>query len=117
EVRAAYYAAQAAEQTIAMRRDVTEAARGAAELAIRQHEAGNVSDLDLENEQALFEQAKLDLAQSEAASLAARERLNGLMGLWGAQTAWRIAPALPELPPEEANLDGLEAAAVSQRLD
>lgn len=117
EVRAAYYSLQAAEQTVTMRRDVTETGRGAAELAIRQHEAGNISDLDLENEQALFEQTKLDLAQSEAVSLAARERLNGLMGLWGAQTTWRIIPALPELPPEEVNFERVEAAAVSQRLD
>src|SRR5207244_203850 len=58
EVRAAYYAAQAAEQTVSMQQDVTDGTRVAAELAIRQHEAGNVSDLDLENQQVLLEQAK-----------------------------------------------------------
>lgn len=117
EVRGAHYTLQAAEQAIEMHGQIVEAARAAAELAIRQHEVGNISDLDLEDEQALFEQAKLDLEQSESEALADRERLNSLLGLWGQQTEWRIAPALPDLPPEEPDLEGVETVAVSQRLD
>ncbi len=117
EVRGAFYGAQAAEQVVAMRGEVLEAARVAAELAVRQHEAGNISDLDLENQQALYEQAKVDLAQAESEAFNERERLNSLMGLWGPQTDWRIAAALPELPPAEPGLEGMESLAVSQRLD
>ncbi len=117
EVRSAFYTLQATGQTHALRASVVEAARARAELAIRQHEAGNISDLDLENEQALLAQARLDLAESEGAILAGRENLTRLMGLWGARTAWRLATNLPDLPPAEAPLIGLESLAVSRRLD
>ncbi|HLD77413.1 MAG TPA: TolC family protein, partial [archaeon] len=117
EVRSAFYSLQAAEQVKAMRQTVVDAARAAAELAIRQREAGNISDLDLENEQALLEQAKLDLAQSESDAFAKQERFNVLLGLWGPQTTWRIAPSLPALPGAEPDLERVETHAVSQRLD
>ena len=117
KVRMACYTLQAAEQVTEMRRTVVESARASAELAIRQRDAGNVSDLDLENEQAFLEQAKLQLANSEGAVLSARESLNRLMGLWGSDTGWKIAPALPELPPEDPGLQGLESLAVAQRMD
>src|SRR6058998_476592 len=117
KVRMGCYTLQAAEQVTEMRRTVVESARASAELAIRQRDAGNVSDLDLENEQAFLEQAKLQLANSEGAVLSARESLNRLMGLWGSDTGWKIAPALPELPPEDPGLQGLESLAVAQRMD
>jgi cobalt-zinc-cadmium efflux system outer membrane protein len=80
EVRADYYTLQAAQQVLAQQRTIGEAAQASAELARRQHDAGNISDLDLENEQALYEQAKLDLARSELAELRARERLLADLG-------------------------------------
>lgn len=117
KVRMAYYTLQATEQVTEMRRTVVEAARASAELAIRQRDAGNLPDLDLENEQAFLEQAKLQLANSEGVALSARESLNRLMGLWGPDTAWKIASALPDLPPEDPGLQGLESLAVAQRMD
>ncbi len=117
EVRSTCYALQGAKQMKDKRQTIVDAARASAELAIRQQEAGNISNLDLENEQVLFEQAKLGLAQSEIDTLAAHERLNRLMGLWGLETNWRLATNLPDLPSEELNLEGLESLAVSQRLD
>ena len=116
-VRIAYYSLQAAEQVEAMRRTVTETARTSAELAIRQRDAGNLPDLGLENEQAFLEQAKLQLASSEAVTLSARENLNRVMGLWGEETNWKIAPALSEIPTGDPGLEGLESQAVAQRLD
>lgn len=115
--RAAYYTLQAAEQVAEMRRTVVESARASAELAIRQRDAGNLPDLDLENEQAFLEQAKLQLASSEGEVLSARENFNRLMGLWGPQTAWKIAPALPDPTSADPGLQGLESMAVAQRLD
>lgn len=117
EIRTAFHDVQAAGQVQAMRRTIVEAGRAAAELATRQHQAGNISDLDLENEQALLEQAELDLSTSTGDVLVGRERLNVLMGLSGAQTGWRIAPALPDLPATEPELDDLETRTVSRRLD
>lgn len=116
-VRSAYFAVLGAEQVVAMRRTILEAADAGADLAQRQHDAGNTSDLDLANEQALDAQIRLDLTRAEGESLAAREDLTRLMGLWGTQTAWRAPERLPDLPPSEGSLEDLEALAIAQRLD
>jgi len=116
-VRSAYFGVQGAQQIVAMRRTIVEAADASAELARRQHDAGNLSDLDLANQEALAEQARLDLTRAEGDVLAARERLTQRMGLWGAQTQWRVPDRLPDLPPSEGSLDHLESLAIARRLD
>src|SRR5205085_6782776 len=98
EVRSALYRMQGAEQMVEMRRTVVESTDASAEAARKLHEAGNTTVLDLRNEQKLAAQARLDLAQAEAEVVQDRERLNVLMGLWGADTSWKIAGRLPELP-------------------
>ena len=117
EVRAALYTLQGAEQTLEMRKRVLLATGASSDLAGRLHRAGNITHLDLSNELALYEQSKLDAASAEAEALAARERLNELMGLWGNDTAWKVAHRLPELPKEEAALEGLEKEAIERSLD
>src|SRR5581483_6646321 len=91
------------------------AAQASAELALKQHEAGNITDLDLENEQALYEQAKLDLARAQQQALLARESLGRKMGV--PSGAWRVAAVFPDLPPSERNEEQLEQIAAAQRLD
>jgi cobalt-zinc-cadmium efflux system outer membrane protein len=117
DVKAAYYTLLGAEQMLDLRQTVARATQYSAEIAERQREAGAIRRLDLANEQALYEQARLDLARAEVEVLADRERLNALLGLWGPQTSWRIPPRLPDLPPEKLPARGLESLAVSQRLD
>lgn len=117
EVREAYFTAQAAEQVLALRRLVEDAAQASAELAKHQHGAGNMSDLGLNAELALAAQATLDRERAAGEALQAREALNKHMGLWGARTAWKMAKKLPELPSEEPSLDRLESIAITQRLD
>lgn len=115
--RAAYYRAQADAQVMEMLQQVVLATEATYEAAQRLHTAGNVRDLDLHNEQALYEQARLDLALAEAAMLESRERLNTLMGLWGADTEWIITHRLPEIPEQPMNLADLEKQAVAASLD
>ena len=115
EVREAFYMAQAAEQVLAMRRVVEDAAKASAELAQRQYDAGNMSDLTLSTELGLSAQTTLDSKRTEGEAVVARERLNKLMGTWGPRTAWKTSPKLPELPKEEAPLDRLESVAIAQR--
>lgn len=116
-VREAFYEAQAAEQVVAMRRLVEEAAQTAGELARRQHEAGNMNDLTLSTELELAGRTTLDRQRAEGEAAVAREKLNKLMGTWGVRTAWKLAPRLPELPATEPNLDHLESVAIAERLD
>ena len=118
DVRAAFHTLQAAQQTLEMRRQVVTATGASYDLARRLRAAGNNSELDLANEQALHEQSKLDLRAAEADVVQNREALNRLMGLWGeASASWTAAARLPELPAEEVPLDALERRAVERSLD
>ncbi|MFZ5894705.1 MAG: TolC family protein [Myxococcota bacterium] len=117
EVREAYFTAQAAEQMLALRRLVEDAANASAELAKSQHGAGNMSDLALNAELALAAQATLDRERAAGEAAILRETLNKHMGLWGARTAWKIAAKLPELPQSEPTVNRLESVAIAQRLD
>jgi len=87
EVKGAYFTLQAREQLLARLRIVAEANEVAAELATKQHDAGNINELDLINQQALYNQTKLELTQAEVQGHLEREKLNRLLGLSGA-TNW-----------------------------
>jgi cobalt-zinc-cadmium efflux system outer membrane protein len=117
EVKEAFFEAQAAEQALELRRSVAEAAGLGADVARRQHEAGNITDVGHAEHQALHEEAKLVLAEAEVHALESRERLTSLMGLWGEETRWTIAPRLAALPAAELRFAGLESLAVARRLD
>jgi len=117
EVRASYIDLLATTQHVAQSRAIMEAAKAAAEVAIKQHAAGNITDLDLENEQALYEQAKLDLALAERELLVAREALLRNMGLRDASIEWRVPDRFPDLPATELEPSQLEQLAAQQRLD
>jgi cobalt-zinc-cadmium efflux system outer membrane protein len=65
------------------------------DLAQRQHEAGNITYLALDQQQANYSHSRLDIATTEAEIRRNREKLNRLLGLWGADTDWQIAGELP----------------------
>lgn len=116
-VREAFFEAQAAGQVLAMRKLVEEAAESAAEIARRQHEAGNMNDLALQTQLVLAAQATLDRQRAEGKAAVAREELNKAMGTWGVRTRWKLAARLPELPRQEPPLERLESRAIAERLD
>jgi outer membrane protein, heavy metal efflux system len=115
EVRADYYTLQAAQQALAQQRTISEAAEASAELARRQHDAGNISDLDLENEQALYERAKLDLARAELDELRARERL--LAGFGALETLPLTLPSQAAPAGEDERSPEEVEAALARRID
>ena len=117
EVRSAYFDVIAATQRVALNRTIAEAAQTAAEVAIRQHRAENITDLDLENEQAQYEQTKLDLARSERTLLLAREALLRAMGIRNAALEWRVPSSFPPLPESEIDQQEIERLASAHRLD
>jgi cobalt-zinc-cadmium efflux system outer membrane protein len=117
DARSTYYDLVAAAQHVGQLRTLVEAARTAAEVAIKQHAAENITDLELENEQALYEQAKLDLARAERQLLVAREALVQVLGLRDATVEWRVADVFPALPAAELDPSQLETLAAQQRLD
>jgi cobalt-zinc-cadmium efflux system outer membrane protein len=117
EVRKSYFSVLGAKQIKALRKEITSAAGNSFELAQRLHSAGNISDLELAAENALFEQSRLELANSETALLDAREQMTRLMGLWGTQVNWRLPAQLPDIPAAEIPLEHLESTAIENRLD
>jgi outer membrane protein, heavy metal efflux system len=117
EVRADHAELLAASQRVALSRVNLEAAQAAAELAHRQHDAQNITDLDLENQQAQYEQARLDTAREEQRLLLVRETLLRDMGLRDATIDWHLPQAFPPLPPVEQDQRQLEQLAAARRLD
>ncbi len=117
DVRRAFYDYQAAQQTCEMRATVVEATKASYELAKRLRAAGNFRELDLSNERALYERSKVELAAMETEVILGRERMNALMGLWGAQTQWRTSARLPAPPDDAGAPDGLERRAIAASLD
>src|SRR6267378_8108071 len=95
QVRQAMVTLQAAQATVEVRKLVLEAQGAAAELRVRQRAVGNVSDLDVIQEQAFFEQSKFDLGQAEEQAVQQREQVNRLLGLWGPESAsWKVESRL-----------------------
>ena len=116
QVRTDYYDALAARRILARQEAVTTAQEAAAELARRQHFAGNISDLDLENEQARYEQVKLDLARAQLDELQARERLVADLGLLQ-RTDLHLPADFPPLPEGEMPSEEVEREVEGRRLD
>src|SRR2546430_2468517 len=69
QVKQSFVSLQAAQATLHMRQLVLEAQQAAAELRRRQYTAGNVGDLELSQEEAFYQQEKLNVARAEAAVL------------------------------------------------
>lgn len=116
EVRRAWVRAVAAEEALAYRRQLLEAAEAGAELARRMQVAGNFNALARAREQAFETEARLALARAEALRLATRERLVRGLGLEDG-TLLRLPEQLPALPPAARELPDVEAQALAQRLD
>lgn len=116
QVRMHYYDALAARKILARQEAVLKAQEAATEVAKRQHFAGNISDLDLENEQSRYEQVKLDYARAQLDELQAREHLIADLGLvQRAELKLPVdfpPPADSEMPSEE-----IEQQVEARRLD
>lgn len=117
EVKSDFYTLQAKQMLFGRLGELGNTYGAALELTQRQHEAGNLPDLELANQQSTYSQAKLDAAQVAAEMRSDREKLNRLMGLWGGDTQWKIADELPGLVGRDFPTDRLESLAIAQRLD
>lgn len=114
QVRGAYWELVGAQAQLGFAQEVADSARVAAEVAIRQHEAGTITDLELENQQMLYEQAKLDQADAEERVLVASEHFAAAIGEGGAARRWRVPAELPAMD-DEAIEDMVLARQMSER--
>jgi outer membrane protein TolC len=117
DTRKAYFNAVAATETVRYMRQVQEAAEASSELARRMEQVGNFNKLQRAREQMFAADASMNLARSEQALRATRERLTRLMGVWGAQTQFTLPERLPDLPQAVMDQPDIERVALAQRLD
>jgi cobalt-zinc-cadmium efflux system outer membrane protein len=116
-VKSAFYSLEASQQLLQRFKLIVDTNAASLDLAQRQYEAGNISDLALARQQATYSRSRLDVATAEAEIRRNREKLNRLLGLWGLDTDWLISGELPKVPTSELSMRGLERLAISQRLD
>ncbi len=117
EVKEAFYTLQAEEELVRRLNLVLNLNQNGAELAQEQRKAGNVDELDEQNQEMVLNENKAEVMQAQTEIIADREKLTRLMGLWGAATEWKVADQLPEVPALLPPVDRLEALAMKQRLD
>jgi cobalt-zinc-cadmium efflux system outer membrane protein len=116
QVRTAFYGYLADRQALEFRQTVLKALEASATVAKSLHEAGNVTDLDLDTEQVLYDEARVNFAGAQTALATSRERLGALLGLWGKADDWRVEGRLND-PPEDVALADLESKAIERSLD
>ena len=117
QTRTAFYRVQAEKQMLEMFRQVVLATQAGYEFASELREAGNIPELDLLLQRALYEGSKLALVAAEVTLAESREQLNRLMGLWGEETAWAVEARLPNIPAEPMKLDDVEKVAIENSID
>lgn len=117
DTRRAYFNAVAAQQTAQYMEQVQTAAEAGADLSRRLAKVGNVSKLDQAREQVFYADATAQVARARHNATMAREQLARLLGLWGANTAYKLPERLPDLPQTPNEMANVEQLAMSQRLD
>jgi len=119
--RAAVRAAATAEISRLMRADV-EAAEGSVVLVRENTKAGNMTPLDLAEEELRYQQAILMAADAERDATLAHDALKSALGLFGGEARVKVTSlaALPPLPVPGTDVvidsDGLERVAVERSL-
>jgi cobalt-zinc-cadmium efflux system outer membrane protein len=116
QVRTAFYGYLADRQMLEFRETVLKALEASATVAKGLHDAGNVTELDLDTEQVLYDEAKVNFASAKTAMAASHERLSALLGLWGKGGDWQVEGRLND-PPADFPLADLESKAIERSLD
>ncbi len=116
EVETAWYTHVGARQVATMRDAVSQAAQNETALAQRFHEAGNISRLQFDLQQAAAARADIESLRARSDAVASRTRLADLLGL-PARAGWRTVERLSTPPDAAQSRDELISQALSQRLD
>lgn len=113
-VEGAYLDVIAAQQELELRQTTLDAASAAAEIAERQHAAGNIADVVLFRQRDQRDQAQIDLTRTKTEVDVARAALDELLGV--GESKWTVGNRLPDLPDAAPPLETLEADAIAQSL-
>ena len=118
QVRMAWVAAVAANESAMYSKLVYESAQASAELAKRMQSVGNFNRLQRARQQAFYADAAAQLLGSHQTATATRESLIRLLGLKDSHaSALKLPERLPDLPKSFLTPDTVSQALVTQRLD
>jgi Outer membrane efflux protein len=118
QVRQAWVAAVAAQQSLSYAKQVNESAEASAELARRMLEVGNFNKLQRARQQAFYADATAQWATATHIATASREALVRLLGLTDAQAQQLQLPdRLPDMPASPRSPEEISRAASQGRLD
>jgi outer membrane protein TolC len=117
KVKSRFFALSAADQAKKLERQALLSARASYEAAKELRRAGNITELRLASEAAVYEEQRLATASAELDAATARGEFATVLGLWGDATRVRIISGLPEVPLKDLDLTKLEATAVRRSLD
>ena len=114
----AWFDCVAANQRVAVRRSIADAAQLAADLAQQYREAGNVSALEVQLQRAEASQSRIALHDAQMRLADARAELQKQLGLGINESAWTVPESLPEVPQGAVpETQALMARVLDQRLD
>jgi outer membrane protein TolC len=113
----AYYRAVAATESVTFLADARTSAETVSELAKRLGETGAMSKLNQAREHVFYAEISGQLATARLRQRMERERLTRMLGLWGADTTFRLPGKLAGLPSKPRTLASIEREAVRRRVD
>lgn len=116
EVEQTYYELQASEQKLKIAQSIVELTSIHNEIASRQKNVNNISNLEFQQIQSRFLDAELEIARIQNEIIRLKEKLTKLLGL-SKDTQYCIAQNLPELDYYGLPVDHLECVAFRERLD
>jgi outer membrane protein TolC len=117
DVRRAWYRAVATQQAATYIEQVKDAAEIRVEFARRLRAAGNWSTLDYMRQQIFYAEIVGRIANARRMASRERERLARLLGLFGADLAFKLPERLPDAPDQPEDVGDIEAKAIAERFD
>lgn len=118
ETKEAFYELQGELQILKRVQTTAEVNQISSDIAARLREAGNITALEMLQEQTNAQQSNVDIARAKGGVAVAREKVNRLLGLTTAQGAkWNPANSFLSMPPSDPTLASVEAAAIANRQD
>lgn len=117
DTRRAYHRAIASTQIVAFLEEAKTAAEASSDVAKELGETGALNKIGQAREHAFYAEVGAQLAAARLRKASDRERLTRLMGLWGADTKYRLPVKLKPLPNVTKRANEIEAEAVSKRID
>lgn len=117
DVKKAYIDARVAQEQVSLYESQLKSHEASVQLAIRQYTAGNLSKRSLLKIQDTYAHARLESMRLNQENAHGREALNRFLGLYGTQTEYVLDKEPLKLSASLVNSEGLEARAISHRLD